>query len=357
MNQADKLFTAVGNIGDRFLQEASGYRAASRRYKKIWKAGLAAAVCLAVGVTALLYRGNGHSMTVYAYESNQELSGGRAVTMPGTITDSGSMKGHPLMFYISGKGIESIRFSCRDGWISFMDWTEQREDYGFSKNFTVTYGKKEEEYYYLVVYWTPQSIIRKLTDNPQIGIADLSQEEKEDIIVMEVKYLNGDSETQAISIVLSEDGHFLASVTDYEITAADEFVFREDRASQEWEPGSAPREESGVPDQGEPDAGEAGTEPEESSGEAEDSRAVSLSEEQLDCVSRAIEDYYASTVFKVISYSQSDRRGFYYREYEGYEEREVVIFDVTVEGSETTRSIAVGSKDNWKHCSILNEGY
>ena len=55
------------------------------------------------------------------------------------------MKGHPLMFYLSGKDIASVRFSSKREQIYFMDWTEQREEYGSAQNFTVPYGEDESE--------------------------------------------------------------------------------------------------------------------------------------------------------------------------------------------------------------------
>jgi hypothetical protein len=146
----------------------------------------------------------------------------------GQIGNDGQMRGHPLQFYVLGDDIKSIRFSCRNEWISFVDWTEQRGDYGLSKNFTVTYGEKEEDYYYLVIDWIPQNIIRKLTDNKNIKISDMSQEEKEDIIVMEITHLNGRTETAAIRIRLDDNGEFKASVSEYQITEEDRFIFQPD---------------------------------------------------------------------------------------------------------------------------------
>ena len=48
----------------------------------------------------------------------------------GTISDSGEMKGQPLMFYLSGKDIATVRFSCKNQQINFLDWTEKRDEYG-----------------------------------------------------------------------------------------------------------------------------------------------------------------------------------------------------------------------------------
>ena len=83
----------------------------------------------------------------------------------GTISDSGRMKGSPLQFYLAGKDIATVRFSCKNHQINFMDWTEKREDYGNAQNFTVAYGEDESEYYYLTINWVPNATIRELTDS------------------------------------------------------------------------------------------------------------------------------------------------------------------------------------------------
>lgn len=237
MNRTIKLSNAIGNIDDRFISEALKYRSHLKMQRKIRLIGaMAAGICLVIGVAVFLHTDNSVSFTVYASESNGRLKNGKAMLMPGRISDSGEMRGCPLRFYILGNEIESIRFSCKNEWISFVDWTEQRGDYGLSKNFTVAYGNQEEDYYYLVVEWVPNNIIRQLTDNHDIGISDLPQAEKEDIIVMEVTYLNGEAETAAIWIKLNSSGEFEVFIDSYQITKKDEFVFQPDSLPIEHQP-------------------------------------------------------------------------------------------------------------------------
>jgi len=143
------------------------------------------------------------------------------------ISDSGDRKGHSLVFYVEGTDIESIRFSCKKEYIQFIDWTEQRGDYGNSKNFTVKYGEKEEEYYYLVVYWEPQNMIKAIKTN-EVGIKGLSKEERKDIIVLEITYLDGTNETLAVDIKLHDNGEFNAVTRKYKIKKADDFIFQEE---------------------------------------------------------------------------------------------------------------------------------
>lgn len=237
MNRTVKLSNAIGNIDDRFILEVLKYRPHLKMQRRIRLFGaIAAGICLIIGATVFLHTDNSVSITVYAYESNGRLTNGKAMLMPGRISDSGEMRGRPLMFYILGNEIESIRFSCKNEWISFVDWTEQRGDYGYSKNFTVAYGSQEEDYYYLVVDWEPNNLIRKLTENHDIGISDLSQDEKEDIIVMEVTYLNGEAETAAIWIKLNNSGEFEVFIDSYQITEKDRFVFQPNSLPIEHQP-------------------------------------------------------------------------------------------------------------------------
>lgn len=232
-----RLSDAIGKVSDRYVLEVLDYDAGTKRHKRLKKLCLTAAgICLVVGAVLFSCLNQSQSVTVYAYGSDQQIEGARPVTLPGSIDDNGEMKGHPLQFYVLGNNIESIRFSCKNESISFIDWTEKRGDYGLSKNFTVQYGEDEEEYYYLVIDWNPESTIKKLTENPDMGIADLSMEEKKDMIVMEITYLNGRSRTMAIHICLNENGQFTANLSEYQITSEDDFVQQPDSQTMEHQP-------------------------------------------------------------------------------------------------------------------------
>lgn len=361
MRQTEKMSNAIGKIDERFVQEVIAYKTKSVVPRRIRRAALlVASLCLALGTAAFLYRGGKPSITVYARESDQELMNGKMVMMPGTISDSGEMKGYPLMFYVRGSGIKTIRFSCRNEWISFTDWTEQRENYGFSKNFTIPYGEREEDYYHLVVNWEPQNIIRKLTDDRDMKIADLAPEEKEDAIVMEVTYLDGKGETLIINITLDDEGQFMVSVGEYEITPSDDFVFRPDDLPVGY------RAETDGIEAGQLSSGtatdiDAAGQPssETTSGMAAENNetvTVTLSEEGLATVDQAIKEYYVSINRQVIDYVRADEEVAYLTTQEAYE-GEVVAFRVFVAGSEAGRYILLGSQDGWEHCVVLNEGY
>ena len=70
-----------------------------------------------------------------------------------------------------------------------------------------------------------------------------------------------------------------------------------------------------------------------------------------------MEDYYATTVFEVTDIKYWEGKIPYRKEYEGYDEEQIVYFEVSVRNCEVNRMIVIGSKDGWKHCEILNEGF
>jgi len=224
-----KLSEAMNQIDDRYIKEALLYKGNSK--KTLWlKWGiLAACLALLLAAGSMLYPSpGGMTVSAHVHGADTELSSSGAVINTGTISDSGELKGHPLMFYLTGSGIASVRFSCKNQQINFMDWTEQREEYGNAQNFTVPYGTEESEYYYLTIDWVPNALIRQLTDNEGSTIQSLSKDLRSDMIVMEISFENGKKATKAITISLLDDGTFFAAFDDYKISEADSFVRRPD---------------------------------------------------------------------------------------------------------------------------------
>lgn len=82
-----------------------------------------------------------------------------------------------------------------------------------------------------------------------------------------------------------------------------------------------------------------------------------LSDEELARMRLIAEEYYISINRKMVDFTRADPDSSFNREYEGYGHDEVVLFEVSVENSENKRYIAIGSKDGWNSCNILNEGY
>lgn len=227
----------VGNISTRHIQEAASYMAAEKKvsfFKKPFGRSMIAAVlalCILAGGIRIFSPFGGMVVTAYAHGTDEEITQAGAVINTGTISDSGEMTGHPLMFYLSGKDISTVRFSCKNQQINFMDWTEKRDEFGLAQNFTVSYGEDESEYYYLLIDWVPNATIRELTDNEDSTIAALPQELREDVIVMEITFENGKTLTKAITVSLLENGTFFAKFDDYEITSKDSFIDRPDSES------------------------------------------------------------------------------------------------------------------------------
>lgn len=227
----------VGNISSRHIQEAADYAAAEkpvRFFKTPFARAMIAAVlalCVFAGGIRFFSPLGGMVVNAYAYGTDEEITQTGAVIRTGTIRDSGEMTGHPLMFYLTGKGISTVRFSCKNQQINFMDWTEKRDEFGLAQNFTVSYGEDEGEYYYLLIDWVPNATIRELTDHADSTISTLPQELREDVIVMEITFRNGKKQTKAITVSLLNDGTFFAAFDDYKITSADSFIGRPDSKS------------------------------------------------------------------------------------------------------------------------------
>ena len=224
----------VGNISTRHIQEAANYVAAYQKvsfFKKPLGRSMIAAVLalfLIVGGIGIFSPDSGMVLTAYAYVAEEEITSAGATFTTGTINDSGELTGHPLMFYLAGEGIETIRFSCKNEQINFVDLTEQRDEYGLAQNFTVPYGEDESEYSFLLIDWVPNNLISELKASEASTITTLPEEMRHDVIVMEVTFINGKSITKAITISLNNDGTFFAIFDDYTITDADNFVSRAD---------------------------------------------------------------------------------------------------------------------------------
>ena len=222
----DKLY-CIGYIDDELIEKADKYISKKKKctFKKL-TALAASFITIFLIFAALISFKNKNTITAYAYVTNEKITSTAAVIKTGTISDSGEMKGHQLIFYILGENIEKIRFSCKNQQLDFKDWTEKRNEYANAQNFEISYGNNKKEYKYLTISWIPNKTISELSDNENAKIKNLAKELKEDIIVMEVTFKNGNTATKAISISLSDNGKFLASFSDYKIKKTDKFVRR-----------------------------------------------------------------------------------------------------------------------------------
>lgn len=112
------------------------------------------------------------------------------ITSTEVILDTGSIKRLPVKFKIDGTDIETVRFSCKNQEIEFMDWNEKRPEYGSVQNCTICFGEDENDYNGLIFTWYNWKI-KSLINDEESNISSLPQEVKEEVIVMQIKYLNG----------------------------------------------------------------------------------------------------------------------------------------------------------------------
>ena len=350
MNAEERLFKAIDAIDDKYIVEAYAYRK-KKPVKRTVLSFVAACACLCIVMTFVISRFGAAPISVYAYGSNQEIGWQKPTLMNGTITDDGEMHGSPLQFYITGKSIKKIHFSVKNEYISFMDLTEKREDYGYSKDFTVNYGD-ESDYYYLLINWEPTSLIRKLTDNPSIRIKDLSKNEREDVIVIEITYNNGNTESYAINITLTDKGVFEAQVEKYNLSDSDWESRGEIDNKQKSASGNSQRN-GGEKKNMDSDYKENG-----GSNMNAKSNQETISQSDLSNIKKYAKEYYASLHYDVIDMIPDvDETKQQESNYTGYNPDEILVMRVAIKDSEVPRYITLGSKDQWKNCSILNEGY
>ncbi len=223
----ETISDAVGGIADRHI--AAGYKARAGRRSVLWRsvAALLALALLAGGMWLLL---TPKGVTVYAYAAgtDTELTDAGQSFTTGSVSDEGELTGHPLMFYLVGENIEKVRFSVKNQLINFVDLTEQRDEFGFARNFTVPYGERESEYSFLVIDWNPANIISALRSGRYDAVREIPAEERSDIIVMEITMTGGAKAVKAVTVELRDDGSFFAVFDDYRIGEKDDFVNRPD---------------------------------------------------------------------------------------------------------------------------------
>lgn len=293
----EKITEVISNISARHIQEAADYVPAKGKVHVLstafGKSVLAAALilCLSAGGIILLFLPGDAAITAYAYGTDEKITASGAVLQTGTITDGGVMRGHPLMFYLTGEDISSVRFSSKNQQLYFMDWTEKREEYGLAQNFTVPYGEDESEYYYLTIDWTPSATVQKLHEGNTIQT--LPDELREDLIVMEITFANGKTAVKAITVSLLDDGTFFAVFDDYRITDQDFFLNRPDSEAIPRDILYAPYES--VDQTEDPVDAVPGT---------DGGSSADIGLEEAEAVARA---YYSGTVFQVVEMSSIEQ--------------------------------------------------
>ena len=225
----ERILNVLGQVDDKYIKEATPTKKVSRRTDLRKWGSLVACLALIVAVCFSMFSPNGNMVvSAYAYGTEEELTAAGAITSTGTISDAGEVTGHPLMFFLAGEDIVTVRYSCKNQMINFIDLTEKRDEFGNAQNFIVPYGENENEYHFLLIDWVPNDTIQELTYNENSTIETLPKELKEDVIVMEITFANGRTTTKAINISLQNDGTFFATYGDYRIKEEDSFVSRPD---------------------------------------------------------------------------------------------------------------------------------
>lgn len=227
MNRND-LYNAFHEVDDEILERSESAVRKQKYIRMKWGAA-AACFCLIAAVIAMDLSFGTAAVTAYAYGTDREITAAGAVFTAGTLNNNGELTGHPLMFRLAGEHIDTVRFSCKNGQINFIDLTEQRDEYGFAQNFTVSYGEDKSDYSSLLIDWLPNSMIEALKADGT-AIADLPEDMRHDMIVMKITFTNGSSVTKAIGIFLQADGTFNAAFDDYAVSPSDDFVNRTDSA-------------------------------------------------------------------------------------------------------------------------------
>lgn len=226
-----RILDVLGKVDEKYIEEAAPAKRAQRSCGRVKWGAIVACLCLAVSAFAISIFSpfDGMAVTAYAYGADKEITSAGATFTTGTINDNGELTGHPLMFHLAGESIDTVRFSCKNGQMNFIDLTKQREEYGFAQNFTVHYGEDASDYSSLLIDWIPSNMIAELGSGNFV-ISDLPEDIRHDTIVMEITFANGKSTTKAISITLETDGTFYVTFDEYTVLKSDDFVNRTDSA-------------------------------------------------------------------------------------------------------------------------------
>ncbi|MGH4121246.1 hypothetical protein [Clostridium sp.] len=273
--------------------------------KRFMRPIVACGVCLMIVLGLIPFMGNSTEIMIYAYETDSKIASEGVDLSTGSISDDGEMRGQLLQMYVKGKNIESIKYFCKNQYMDFTDWTETRKSYSMSKNFTINYGENTSDYNYLVIYWNPNDTIRKLTDN-NIGISNLSDELRNDIIVMEVNFKNGSTVTKAINIKLQDNGKIIASMNAYTISDKNDFILSPEPLIKKTSPQPVVKKDDNI-------------------------KKSNYSAKEINIAQQAAEAYYNDkTKFTLISIERDTSSEFLKEKYEGYYSNNIVAFKVHV---------------------------
>lgn len=329
--QKVKMFNRM--LNEREFEMAKKSKCFSIR-KGFLRPAIVCILCFLIVAGVFTFRGGGNSFTVYAYGENLEITNTGIELSTGEIHDDGSMKGQLMQMYVKGKNIETIRFTCKNQYIDFTDWTESRPNFSMEKQFTVHYGKDVSDYGYLVVNWNPENTIRQLTDKANNSIAKLSQELRNDIIVMEVTFIDGKKETKAIGIRIEDNGKIFAKLQDYKVSPNDEFIFNPQKS---------------LPIQ-----------PKNNTAEELKNKTVKFSQDEIKNAKEVVKKYYLNLGKKIDSIEYTEDLSMISSEIpEKYKNWSIIAFEVHEKSmdSKILRIIILAKENSKKEWIVINEGY
>lgn len=235
INRVFESFTPTEEQKEKMYREmmkkkinANNHEPTRYRKRKGWSLYLAASVLVVVVCVYVFSSANSDNtaFALYEYETNTELTSAEAALSTGAIDDHGSMAGNLLQFTVQGKSIEKIRFSVKNQYLSFTDWTESRPNHSVEKQFSINYGERESDYGFLLIEWMPERTISELTNKAESTIASLTEDLRSDIIVMEIEFENGTNITKALYINIQASGKVAVHLQDYTVTDKDAFIHK-----------------------------------------------------------------------------------------------------------------------------------
>ena len=171
-----------------------------------------------------------------------------------------------------------------------------------------------------------------------MNIADLSEEQRSDKIVMEIEFEDGTTECAVLNIRVEDDGQVGRLIEKYTVTDADEFVFREDGKSEQQL--LEEELETAILCQ-----------------EVVNSGSKILDYKQLSLIYESAMEYYDKIGYFVTDMTISEDDSTSESYYEQYDETNIVVIVVEGPGMDPARHIVVGTEDDWNTCEVLSEGY
>lgn len=341
MNKDDKLRRSIEGIDENYIEEAYLYK---KPNVAVFISMRVAVVAVVAAIVAIVYNvflyeapiSKKCTFKVYAQEIEALIEDEYAYISTGVIHSESSKSIGMANFHFEGEDVESIRFSCKNGYISLYAY---EQEYDRSKNFTVDcsrYG--ENDYRGMSLSWLSENIV---DNGDKTGDTELIPEvERYDVIVVEVSYKNGKKECFAIELKWDSMENVYAKFVEYTITAKDQFVYREDAISYQEQVSKEMETATSADD-------------------VINTTKRELTEEQINSIYNAASEYYSHVYFMITDMEIVDKDALSLVSHLDYTADQLVYLHVwgPEHPKEQGRHIIIGSKDDWVTCEVLGEGY